>query len=199
MDQKNKKPGFYKVLFFLLLFTFYSGIVYPDKYPVQKSNIIKEGHAPTPFSAEEICETCQTSTIKYLLEMKGREDTYQITEFINISKTGSYFNTTTTDKNGKVLSRRRKNYAKWTDLQAHASFPEENTTITTDKIKLDPGEFECLVYTVETGDRLEKFYFAKELPGPPVYYEKFQNGERVFRMALISNSSLLKEQDKKGK
>ncbi|MCK5221471.1 MAG: hypothetical protein KAR14_07820, partial [Candidatus Aminicenantes bacterium] len=189
----------YKVLFFLLLFTFCSGIVLPDKYPVPESNRMKKGHAPTPFSAEEIRETCQTSTIKYLLEMKGREDTYQITEFINISKTGSYFNTTTTDKNGKVLSRRRKNYAKWTDLQEHASFPEENTTITTDKIKLEPGEFECFVYTVKTGDSLNKYYFAKELPGPPVYYEKFQKGESVFRMTLVSNSALHKEQDKKVK
>lgn len=198
MDQKNIKPGFYKILLFLLLFTFYSGIVYPDKYPVPESNIMKKGHAPTPFSAEEIRETCQTSTIKYLVEMKEGEDTYQITEFINISETGSYFNTITTDKNGKVLRRRRKNYAEWTDLQEHASFPEENTKITTEDIKLGPGEFECLVYTVKTGDSLEKFYFAKELPGPPVYYEKFLKGESVFRMTLISNSSLHKKQDKKG-
>ena len=199
MDQKNKRPGFYKILFFLLSFTFYSGIVLPDKYPVPESNRMKKGHAPTPFSAEEIRAACTTITIKYLVEMKGREDTYQITEFINISETGSYFNAITTDKNGKVVKRRRKNYAKWTDLQAHASFPEEHTTITTDKIKLGPGEFECFVYNVKTGNSLNKFYFAKELPGPPVYYEKFLNGESVFRMTLVSNSALLREQDKKGK
>lgn len=199
MVQQNKKPGLYKVLFFLLLFNFYSGVVFPDKYPVPASNIMQEGHAPTPFSAEEIRATCTTSTIKYLVEMKGREDTYQITEFINISESGSYFNEITTDKNGKVQRRRRKNYAEWTDLQEHASFPEENTTITTDKIKLKPGEFECFVYTVKTGDRLTKLYFAKKLPGPPVYYEKFNKGESVFRMYLISNTALLREREKKGK
>jgi len=37
---------------------------------------------------------------------------------------------------------------------------------------------------------LSKLWFARNLPGPPVLFERYKNGKRTYRMSLVRNSYL---------
>ena len=55
--------------------------------------------------------------------------------------------------------------AKWTELQAHASFPDADTNISQGTVTTPAGTFDCWAYTVTrreaAGKVVETFYFAK--------------------------------------
>ena len=56
----------------------------------------------------------------------------------------------------------------WRDLQSHASFPTDATTIEPERIETPMGELDCLRYTVRDGATEKVFWFATDLPGMPV-------------------------------
>ena len=58
----------------------------------------------------------------------------------------------------------------WLDLQGHASFPADDTTIESETIETPLGELDCLRYTVRDGASEKIFWFAKDLPGMPVRF-----------------------------
>lgn len=56
----------------------------------------------------------------------------------------------------------------WLELQRHAAFPEDSTSVTQSTLELPLGTSACLVYTSDAGAR---FVFAIDLPGMPARYE----------------------------
>lgn len=77
----------------------------------------------------------------------------------------------------------------WTDLQSHASFPAEQTEIRTAAITTPAGTFECWVYEVSDKKKnpsgIQRYWFAKKLPGPPVVFEEEQGEKVVYKMTML--------------
>ena len=186
------RPKLTLMVIFVVLSGFTFLIPESDNTPHLPSydNRMKEDHAPTPFTSKEIAQACSTGLeMKYKVEQKGKSTVYQITWFTNTDFKGSDFEVTTTDLDGNVLDEKQA-YATWQSLQSHASFPEKDCVITLETIKLDSGKFNCWLYTVKGKNEVSKFWFARNLPGPPVLYKQFKNGKRTFRMTLVRNSYL---------
>jgi len=59
----------------------------------------------------------------------------------------------------------------WRELQAHAAFPAERTTVGSETIEHPLGRLDCLRYDVQDDDGRTVFWFALAHPGMPVRYE----------------------------
>lgn len=125
-------------------------------------HVLGEGLAPTPFTAAEIRTGCPDGhTLRVRTTSAGvvSEATHRFDDgdadgvtISHLSDTGSH--------SARVA---------WLDLQAHASFPEDRTTISTEVITTEIGELDCLRYDVE-GEPAMTFWFALAHPGMPVRY-----------------------------
>jgi hypothetical protein len=76
----------------------------------------------------------------------------------------------------------------WRDLQAHASFPAEDTTITSERIETEIGQLPCLRYQVRDGTTDEVLWFAEDLPGMPVRYLTRTDDQVVTTVTVVSDT-----------
>jgi hypothetical protein len=137
--------------------------------------MVDPGRAPTPFSAAEIrtgCPEGRAVTIRYV-DSNGQV-TYWTTTFTKCDETGTLLVDQEIDEQGKPIGEASRLRASWDELQAHASFPGEQTIISRETIATPLGELDCLRYEVDDGERLRILWFATDLPGLPI---KTQEGE----------------------
>lgn len=127
---------------------------------MEDPRLLKAGHAPTPFTADEIRAGCPTGrTVTARTEAAGEPDRVDVTVFVE------------TDEEGALLeSNGQRHRVTWRDLQSHASFPADVTTISEEVIEIPLGRMECLSYRVVGDDTASTFWFAKDRPGMPVLF-----------------------------
>jgi hypothetical protein len=76
----------------------------------------------------------------------------------------------------------------WLTLQHHSEFPRDKVVTHPEKLKTPAGKFECTVYQVTREDgEVWTYYFAKKLPGAPVYSYVERNGHRLRTTTLIEH------------
>ena len=128
--------------------------------------VVRPGHAPAPFTAEEIRQGCPRGRmVTARTEAAGEPDRVDVTLFVE------------TDQDGALLeSNGRRHRVTWRELQRHASFPADVTTIGEDVIEIPLGQIECLSYRVVKGDTASTFWFAKDRPGIPVLFMTESDG-----------------------
>jgi hypothetical protein len=140
-------------------------------------HVVHPGHAPTPFTAEEIRQGCPAGrTMTARTEAAGEPDRVDLTIFVE------------TDDEGAVLeSNGQRHRVTWRELQSHASFPAEVTTIAEDVIVIPLGRMECLSYRVVSDDTVSTFWFAKDRPGMPVLFTTEANGAILSTTFVIAD------------
>jgi hypothetical protein len=144
-------------------------------------HVLHPGHAPTPFTADEIRRGCPTGrTITARTEAAGRPDQVDITVYVE------------TDDDGAVLeSNGTRHRVTWIELQNHASFPAEVTTIHDDVVEGPLGRMECLGYRVVADATTSTFWFAKDRPGMPVLFTTETDGTLVSTTMVIADEVVL--------
>ncbi|WP_350348506.1 hypothetical protein ABIQ69_00845 [Agromyces sp. G08B096] len=146
--------------------------------PADDPHVLGPGLLPTPFTADEIrAATGRGKTIRILVEAPGGVRFERINRF------------TDCDGDGATLARWRltavgaaadavdgeiaRGRVAWRELQGHAAFPADRTTVVEETVELPLGRLACLRY--DTRDRpddpVETFWVAREHPGMPVRYE----------------------------
>lgn len=153
-------------------------------------NRLRSGHAPTPFSADELRQSCRAGGWRlYRVQIARRPDSYRILRFERATRVGVIVMSAMTDMKGRPFGEQRRVKVLWKGLQSHASFPARATSIRTEKRTTPAGTFECWRYDVTrrvAGRRDHKrFWFAKKLPGPPVELVRRVDGRVVLRMTLV--------------
>ena len=139
--------------------------------------VLHPGHAPTPFTAEQIKLGCPIGRIVTArTEAAGEPDRVDVTVFAE------------TDEEGAVLeSNGQQHRVSWRELQGHASFPAEATTIDEDVVEGPLGRMECLGYRVVSGNTASTFWFAKDRPGMPVLFTTEVDGALVSTTMVIAD------------
>jgi hypothetical protein len=132
-------------------------------------HILEPGQAPTPFTADEIRQGCPPGrTIRLLVEPDGAEPFVRISRFVDCDADGATIKRTRLDAAGEPVGPVEADRSTWLELQAHASFPADRTTIVPETLEIPVGVLECLRYTVTDGQSVETFWFASSAPGMPV-------------------------------
>lgn len=132
---------------------------------------------PAPFTAEQIREATKNGrTYRYKIEVPGKPIKEYVITFRNVDDSGAELS------QGGQASKRMG----WLALQQHAEFPKDRVTTRDDKLKTPAGKFECIVYEVAgEEDEIWTYYFAKKLPGAPVFFYVERNGKRLRTTTLI--------------
>jgi hypothetical protein len=93
-----------------------------------------------------------------------------------------------TDDEGALMeSNGQEHRVTWLELQSHASFPADVTTITEEMIEIPLGRMECLSYRVVAHDTVSTFWFAKERPGMPVLFMTESDGAVLSTTFVIAD------------
>lgn len=136
---------------------------------------------PSPFTAEQIkAATRNGRTYRYKVEMPNKPTKEYAITFRNVDDGGAEVHS-----GGDKVKR-----MSWSALQQQAEFPKDKTQTHEEKLKTPAGKFECIVYevTMDEGE-VWTFYFAKKLPGAPVYFFAERNGKRLRTTTLVEHIS----------
>jgi hypothetical protein len=134
---------------------------------------------PAPFTAEQIRDATKNGrTYRYKVEVPNKPTREYAITFRKVDEGGAeVFNGTDTPRR-----------TGWLALQQHAEFPKDRVTTHDDKLKTPAGKFECIVYEVEGDDGdVWTYYFAKKLPGAPVFFYVERNGKRLRTTTLVEH------------
>lgn len=127
-------------------------------------HVLGPGLLPTPFTAEEIrASTGAGKTIRIRVEGPDGVTSERINRFMDPDAEGATLERWSRPDRGDLSSDR----VTWVELQQHAAFDAETTTLTTETLSHPLGELACLRY--ETPDAT--FWFSPQHPGMPVRYE----------------------------
>jgi len=75
----------------------------------------------------------------------------------------------------------------WAQIADAERFPAKATTIEDATITVPAGTFACRLYTVRDGGDVMRYWFAKDLPGLQIRYERTLDGELVDTMVLLEH------------
>lgn len=131
--------------------------------------ILDPGHAPTPFTAEEIrigCPAGRQVTVVHIAPDESSE--CWTTTFAKTDHETTLLINQQVGEDGQLLGGASELVATWDELQAHASFPAVNTTISEVELETPIGKNRCLLYEVSEGPTTKKLWFAESLPGLPI-------------------------------
>jgi hypothetical protein len=151
-------------------------------------HVLEPGRAPTPFTADEIRHGCPAGrTIRLRVDVPGETSILRVNRFLDCDASGATMERTRLSLDGDPLGAPEAARVTWRDLQDHASFPADRTTIESERIDTAIGELDCLRYTVRDGSTEEVFWFARELPGMPIQYLTREAGDVVTTVAVVDN------------
>ncbi len=159
----------------------------PAEVPVPEHAADNEPERITPpFSPDQIREAMPVGT-KVALSMaaKGQApsvDRWQVVQADAEAVTIRY----STDGSDEPPEDKRST---WAELSQHAAFPKAQTTRSAESITTPLGSFDAIRFDVTAdtpGGKVEQVYFfAPELPGPPVRMVVWQKGVETLRMDII--------------
>jgi hypothetical protein len=151
------------------------------------------GEAPTPYTAGQIRAGCPDGrTVTFLMEAPGKDAFLMTMRFSGGDANGADVETSRTAPDGTPLPGQVTRRMGWKELQRHAAFPAVGTQVADATIRVRAGSFPCMRYTVTATDDdgkevVQRYWFARSLPGPPVKMETVVAGETKVSMTLVSN------------
>ena len=152
-------------------------------------HVLAPGQAPTPFTADEIRSGCPAGrTIRLRVDLVGGTAFHRVSRFLECDEAGATIERSRLSLDGSPLAEPEVDRVTWRDLQAHASFPADDTTIESERIETAIGELDCLRYTVREGATDEVFWFAMDLPGMPIQCLTRTDGEVVTTVSVVDNT-----------
>jgi hypothetical protein len=134
---------------------------------------------PAPFTAEQIRDATKNGrTYRYKIEVPNKPAKEYVITFRHVDEGGAEISS------GSDSAKRMS----WLTLQQHSEFPKDKVSKREEKLKTPAGKFECLVYEVSAEEgEVWTYYFAKKLPGAPVFFYVERNGKRLRTTTLIDH------------
>jgi hypothetical protein len=148
--------------------------------------------APFPYTPEQIRDATQVGrTYLFGIQEAGKDPLRSRMRFTSVSPERAVVESEILDSAGNVVGPARTSTSTWAELQAHATFPGQGTTITEEEVETPGGTFLCMKYHVvdpqPDGTVVTIAHFAKDLPGPPVKMHREKNGQHVMSMLLLAH------------
>lgn len=152
-------------------------------------HVLAPGQAPTPFTAAEIRARCAVGkTVRVRVEVGGEAPYDRMTTYVECDDSGATIERSALAPDGSMLGDADVDRVTWLDLQSHASFPADDTTIEPERIETPLGGLDCLRYTVRDGASEKVLWFAKDLPGMPVRFLTRTGGQVVMTVTVVESN-----------
>lgn len=152
-------------------------------------HVLEAGHAPTPFTADEIRDATQVGkTIRRRVDATGEASFFIVSRYVECDGAGALMERSRVSLDGAALGEPEVDRVTWLDLQTHASFPADAATIESERIDTPLGELDCLRYTVRDGTTEHVFWFATDFPGMPIRSLTRTDGQVVNTVAVVENT-----------
>jgi hypothetical protein len=127
-------------------------------------HLLGPGLLPTPFTADEIRDaTGAGRLIRLLLEGPDGPMGEHVNRFSDTDEEGATLDRWATEDPNAVVSNR----VTWAELQGHAAFDADTTSVSTVSLSTPLGALTCRRYDTDDG----VFWFSMAHPGMPVQYE----------------------------
>ncbi|MCI0157174.1 hypothetical protein KNO15_10755 [Leifsonia shinshuensis] len=149
-------------------------------------HILAPGLAPTPFTAAEIRAGCPVGRVSVVRTAHGLGSI----RFASDDEEGAWIEDTPLDESGAAAGPVERGRSTWRELQEHAAFPLESTTIERVELAGPLGRLPCLRYSVRRGDAVLVFWFAVGLPGMPIRVERTEGDETTVTLEVVAFSGL---------
>lgn len=142
--------------------------------------------APSLFTVEQLrAGNPPGRVIEYRAEAEGKPAKLEYLEFVAATPDEATIHSITKDETGAVLAD-QSSTAKWIDLHKHGQFPAAATTIEDNvELTVPAGTFKTRLYTVKDGDTTKRYWFAVDLPGPPIQFTTERAGKLVQRAQML--------------
>jgi hypothetical protein len=142
--------------------------------------------APQLFTVEQLrAGMSKGRIIELRMEADGKPTAIEHWEVTAAGDEGATIHSSTRDEAGKVLAD-DTGTSKWEELHAHAQFPAAATTIEDNvALTVPAGSFTTRLYTVQADGSTRRFWFAVDLPGPPVQFTTETAGKVVQRAQML--------------
>lgn len=138
-------------------------------------NVLGPGLAPTPFTADQIRGGCPPGRL-ITSHVEGAGTTTRVTNrYLACDDEGAEIERTEYGPDGSVAEQETGRVT-WLELQGHAAFPADSTTVEPVVLEGPLGRDDCLLYTVTAGPVVRRFWFATDRPGMPVRVESVEEG-----------------------
>ena len=93
-----------------------------------------------------VCPTGRTTRLR--VDVQGKPAFHQVSRFVECDQAGATMARSQLSLDGSPLAEPEVDRVTWRDLQTHASFAADDTTIESEWIETAIGELDCLRYTV---------------------------------------------------
>jgi hypothetical protein len=178
----------------LVLFVLLAGLAGCPASHVDTAALVAASIAPRPFTSDEIRAAMPVGErLRFRIVMAGKPPTEEEWTVTAANADGCTIRSMTYDPNGTLLEDQGEATSKWTELEAHATFPARSTQRSEGEIEVPAGRYPAWLYTVTepgaNGDmEVRSYAFAKTLPGPPVRFTVRHKDDEVFSMTLLSRA-----------
>ena len=142
--------------------------------------------AAVPFSAAEIHAATPPGRT-YVVEMREGDEEPRRETWTFEQSTDAGFLLVVRDPEGTEL---RRSEGPWSELESHAHFPAELTTIAAAALRSELGNLTCRIYTVRDPDDanvVRRFWFADDLPGAPIRMVVESGEQVVMEMRIVEH------------
>ena len=162
----------------------------PADWPSAEERRLDPNHVPTPYSVDQLRLACGPESKRvYRTETKEGVVEHVLYTYRDLTSKGCVAEQTPCNAEGQTTGEPRAALATWLDLQRYMSFPAEITTLSEEDIKVPAGSYGCMHYVVsrrsQRGTGLDKYWFAWDLPGPPVRLERYVTDKLEFTLTLV--------------
>jgi len=151
-----------------------------------------ENFLPVPFSAAQLSEGFSLGTT-LSFDLSGSQTPAMTVDWKVVKHTDKTVDIefTPKPKEGERPPVNTETFA-WGQLESHASFPKNLATRKEMSFTVKAGTFDVWHYEVRPPDgrSIERYYFAKRLPGPPVLHSVEVDGVEVHRMEMLTHSKI---------
>jgi hypothetical protein len=144
--------------------------------------------APAPFTSEQIRGASRPGrTYVWRVETAGKPTVKRRIVFTKVEPERAEIELSVVDEDGKEIEKSPPKSVTWDELRKHGEFPRSHLTARDETLQVPAGTFDCVVYTVTEGDQVTAYYFAKKLPGAPIYFFTDKGGQRVMTSTLMEH------------
>jgi hypothetical protein len=164
-----------------------------DPSPLVSPEPAESENLPTPFTAEEIREAFRPGQhLVFTIFTAGKGTVvsdWTVTGWTDQEATIGF--TTLAEDGETVLEPTEERTTPWAELRDHASFPAATATRSQGVLIHPLGTLDIWLYSVSGPDEgmTQRYWFAKDLPGPPIRFTITAGGEEVFRMEQVVRST----------